>query len=147
MIEPDPDAHTHRTHKKDHLSIEHAILGLASGPLVQRFPYIVLCWRQIVSTFNTSILQSFAILSPAIKMARSNTWSWLRAFNIGAALLMAVLFMGMVANAEESETKDTGISGPGQSQCDHNTRRQHADLVIAQSSVSTWELRTAVWAS
>jgi len=45
-------------------------------------------------------------------MAR--TWTWLRALNVGAALLMAILFMGMVANAnaEETEAKDNGITGP-----------------------------------
>jgi hypothetical protein len=55
------------------------------------------------------------VTSHFFTMAR--TWTWLRALNVGAALLMAILFMGMVANAnaEETEAKDNGITGPGQS--------------------------------
>jgi heat shock protein 5 len=67
----------------------------------------------IVSLNSEDFLPSL-VTSYFFTMAR--TWTWLRAINISVALLMAILFMGMVANAnaEETEAKDNGITGPGQ---------------------------------
>lgn len=83
--------------------------------------------------------------------SRPTVSPWMTAFYICAILLAPMLFMGMIpsAHAQDTEPKDTGVSGPGKPQAmlARVYEKTVANRGLPQSSVSISEQPTLVWVS